>query len=602
MAPWSYHFVELDAAQKHARRETIDHYAAIAHASTILPVLAGSVYRLFVWALALYRGRSLAAVRGSARGDYAAVPGSPALKHQTLSTAGGARATLRKLSWWLGDDVVLLGRRWGQRDQLIFGAAWTIWLVFLAFVNTGDDYLHLTKRLGIIAVSQFPLQYALSLKQLNPVAWAFNSSHERVNRIHRPLGRIVYLLLCVHAAMYLNFYYQTGILQAKMTSLVPVLGILSIAAMTLLMSTSLEYVRHLSYRAFFITHLLVALALPVAIFLHAHTARILVAEALLIFAADIGVRRLSTVEVDTNIIRVGDSDLLKLDMALPDEKQFARFAHDGPGVHVYLSVPQASRPSPWNMLAPRNLQFELMFNPFSIATTDDKTRTVTLVAKQCRGPMTRNLARLAAGEGDYHGNSQATVPLSIQGPFGCSRKFPDLAGPEFSSILLVAGGVGATFILPIYRSLASERIGPRVKMIWALRSAAQATWATTTIEGLVNDENCDLFLTGNILASSPMPHSQNGHAGEGSDIAMTRLSARTPTTTHISNGHQHINEKRPDLANIVDDVFKKVTPSQGRVAVLVCGPAAMARELRASVGVWVAKGRDVWWHDEGFSW
>ena len=58
--------------------------------------------------------------------------------------------------------------------------------------------------------------------------------------------------------------------------------------------------------------------------------------------------------------------------------------------------------------------------------------------------------------------------------------------------------------------------------------------------------------------------------------------------------------ERPDLGKIVDEVFR--AGNEERVAVLVCGPARMARELRKHVGKWVGRGREVWFHDESFGW
>jgi hypothetical protein len=56
--------------------------------------------------------------------------------------------------------------------------------------------------------------------------------------------------------------------------------------------------------------------------------------------------------------------------------------------------------------------------------------------------------------------------------------------------------------------------------------------------------------------------------------------------------------KRPDWARLVDDVFR--LGGEERVAVLVCGPHGMARDVRAEVDRWVARGRAVLWHDETF--
>ena len=154
MSPWR--FVDLDATQKHARRETIDHYGRIAHLSTVLPVLAGAAYQLGRWALMTYRRREHGGTRADVggasssfsssshrRGTYAAVPGSPALKHrhqhQTGSVLGSLRTTARRWTWWLGGDVVFLGdRTWGQRDQWVFGTGWMVWLLVLSLLGTGD--------------------------------------------------------------------------------------------------------------------------------------------------------------------------------------------------------------------------------------------------------------------------------------------------------------------------------------------------------------------------------------------------------------------------------------------------------------------------------
>lgn len=55
---------------------------------------------------------------------------------------------------------------------------------------------------------------------------------------------------------------------------------------------------------------------------------------------------------------------------------------------------------------------------------------------------------------------------------------------------------------------------------------------------------------------------------------------------------------RPEVGRIVDEVFRM---GEGeRVAVVVCGPEGMAREARRGVARWVGKGREVWFHEEGF--
>ncbi|KAI1412781.1 metalloreductase Fre8 [Hypoxylon sp. FL1857] len=569
---WPYQIFALDAAQKQARRQSLDRHAAYAQLSALIPIALVGLYRLGVW---LVRRAS------PQRGAYSAVPASPALKQRRRSVTGSGITILRRIPWWLGDDVTFWGANWGQRDQIIFGVVWTVWLVFLCIIGTGNDYLHLTKRFGIVALSQFPLQYLLALKSLNPVAFAFGSSHEQVNRWHRVLGWIIYILLLMHASLYLNFYVQEGILGERIVRLIPALGIASIVGMSLMNATALRIIRHYSYRVFFITHLTVAMLLPPAIFFHSHHGgRQYVVEALLVFLIDLIKRKFDTVTAPATLELIPGTNLIKIVAGLPSQK-LSRF-RKYPGMHVYLSIPAAARRS--SVVSATYLLFEFAFNPFTIASVDEETGDLTLVARHHKGPMTRTLGQFAE-----EGLDGAKIPLSIEGPYGCATWFPNLAGPDFDRILLVAGGVGATFILPLYRLIANENPTARVQMVWAVRGAGDATWpVTNTSESILADENIQLFLTGNILSN----------ASEAPRLSDESEAVELTTRNDVTDVGQI--RKRPDLRKIVDDLFRQGV--EERVAVLVCGPEEMARELRSYVGVWVKKGRNVWWHNESFAW
>lgn len=130
---WPYQFISLSAEERHARREVLDRYATYAQLSALLPVAVYLVFRLASWAKT-----TLAANRD---GSYAAVPNSPGLKVQRQTVWGAWSTRLRKLRWWLGDDVYLFGRRYGQRDQLLFGSLWAAWLLVLCVVDTGNGNL-----------------------------------------------------------------------------------------------------------------------------------------------------------------------------------------------------------------------------------------------------------------------------------------------------------------------------------------------------------------------------------------------------------------------------------------------------------------------------
>ncbi|KAL8635984.1 MAG: hypothetical protein Q9228_006574, partial [Teloschistes exilis] len=66
---------------------------------------------------------------------------------------------------------------------------------------------------------------------------------------------------------------------------------------------------------------------------------------------------------------------------------------------------------------------------------------------------------------------------------------------------------------------------------------------------------------------------------------------------------------RPDFEEVVREFWDIGSARAGagavpiKAAVLVCGPAGMAAELRRAVGKYVRSGEvDVWWHDEQFGW
>lgn len=474
--------------------------------------------------------------------------------------------------------------------------------------NPFTDYLHLTKRFGSIAVSQFPLQYMLSLKAAAPLSIVCSSSHERINRFHRVLGRIIYLLLVCHGVLYLNYYMVTSKLK-KLVSLVLLAGIGAMLLLTFLMLTSMASVRAYSYRIFFIIHLLAAFGVPLMLILHAgrHTA-FFVAECLFVFVCDLIARKIGTFSAITSLKLLPGTNLIKIIVPVPEnwKENFGR-----PGQHVYLSVPSPSRPHSLRL----GLLFECLYNPFTIAKFDSDVNELTLVVRHRDGPMTEQLYQLVqAGSG--HQSKAKGIKLSIEGPYGSLIPHFDRA-LNANRVLLVAGGVGATFILPIYVALKEHRTSEsRVKFVWAVRQPSEATWAILSSSldrkwprsintdrhssrispgessgfplqssnSILDDNEVQLYLTGNLL----------------SDMSSAENYIELSTINRGSNSSEwgNNNSRRPNLANMVNEIFR--LGNEETIAIIVCGPRAMAREVRTAVTPWVAKGRDVFWHEESF--
>lgn len=234
--------------------------------------------------------------------------------------------------------------------------------------------------------------------------------------------------------------------------------------------------------------------------------------------------------------------------------------------------------------------------------------------------MTAALGRLARATGTSSGPDASKFPLAIEGPYGALSHAAALTSGEFDRILLVSGGIGATFTLPLYRAIVNDSPSAKVELIWAIQTAGDATWAvmgTNSSHDIMNDENVHIFLTGQI-ADSPSSGGafsrqrtatatnsrsrRSDSVGEGSGVdegnGEVEMSAMYRDRRKNKYTSQH-NRKRPDLRKIVDDIFNNAG-SEERVAVVVCGPEEMGTDLRRYVGDWVMRGRNVGWFKEGF--
>ncbi len=126
---WPYEFIIISPEERHQRRLVLDSYGVYAQLLVLVPCAIGLAIRVSTW---------VSRVR---HGSYDAVPDSPALKSQRLSARGAWASRVRRLQWWLGDDVVFMGQHWGQRDQWIFGTLWAAALTTLCVLETGKGEL-----------------------------------------------------------------------------------------------------------------------------------------------------------------------------------------------------------------------------------------------------------------------------------------------------------------------------------------------------------------------------------------------------------------------------------------------------------------------------
>jgi NAD(P)H-flavin reductase len=570
-----YHFVTLTTAQLEERRVTLDRNGFYAWLSPL--VFIGIIFAIR-WAGNFHSKND---VRLS--GDHLKQPPS------TL------QVQKRRISWWLDQPLT---SEFGARKVHILGVAYAGWLLFLTLRQTGDDYLHLTKRFGCVAVSQLPFQYMMAIKSArNPVQFATSLSHETLNPYHRLFGRIIHLFLATHAILYMNYFFVEKILGQRLMSWDVCLGLTAFWIFNILAFTAIPLIRKAAYHKYFYRlHVVLSGLLMPALFLHVPFARWYVYQMAACYIFNGAARSNSTtVPIVSTVIPIPSTNLVKIRIPGPawgvPPLMGAGTPGWVPGQHVYIkqSVSPAMPRNPFTVvsLPPRegqdggdecsNIDLVMALLPKEGQDGGGECSNTNLVRRFLNGPDTTEKGRI-----------DQNVKLFVEGPYGeAARYVPALlqAGSSGGLIMLVAGGVGATFTVPIYLSLLAKRQSTKdIHFIWFVKSIQDAEWGLSKLRTTnVPELDVTVYVT----------RKNDGILGNGEPKGGLKV---------FSYG------RRPDMKAVVNSVFspngvqeKAPSKSFAKVNVLACGPPSMTLALRKEVGKHVmGYGRNVLYHEEAF--
>ncbi|KAI7218738.1 hypothetical protein KC333_g3416 [Hortaea werneckii] len=572
-----YHFQDLTTEQKAQRRDLLDWYGLIAQLSVLVPLLALQLYFFAIWTKKRWENANELETPSS---PYAKARGESS-SWNTLSFMRRIQSGFSRFVWWSGDSVDVLGYHLGAKCDVMFAACWACWLLFLCFPQTGEDYMHLAKRFGAVGASQLPLQYLLALKSpYSPVQLLTRSSHETLNALHQHLGYIINGLFYAHVGLYLNFFIVKNLLAAKLQAGYILAGVFSIVAFTAVGTTALAPVRRWSYRVFYFVHVTLATLLLPVLFLHVAHIRVYIYETAIVYATNAALRFWNTETCPGTIRLVPNTRLIEI-VARPSKETLGKWF---PGQHVYVS------------LAGHPFLRTFKSNPFTIASLPSIDGHIRIVAKILDG----NTAKLAQrATDDRKGATSGSQPVSLEGPYGVASHSDKLL--QYDRILFVAGGVGATFILPLYRQLLAD-LSPssgsyrrqKVDFVWVARESAEVTWAMPdeVKEREAFRERLTVYLT-----------VRDAGRGDADGIELqereTLLASGDGGDSKDPGLEFDAQVGRPDLRNIVDRTFAHGVAE--KVAVVVCGPTGLNDSLRRAVGRHVRQGRDVWYWAESFA-
>ncbi|KAF2083679.1 hypothetical protein K490DRAFT_51054 [Saccharata proteae CBS 121410] len=503
---------------------------------------------------------------------------------------------------------------------------------------------YVSDRTGVMAISNLPWLWLFAGRN-NVFLWATGWKFSTFNLFHRHIARVATLEAIVHAAGYTHQYLKKGTYEEQLAKLYMQFGVVAVVAMGCLLITSVVWIRRKFYESFLLAHILLAVVVVIALFYHvAHEdgeynpylwplvaiwsfdrlLRIIHLIAcnvrLKLGSSAMGSEAVATYNKDADVIRLEitpSSALLK----------------PGPGQHYFLYQPASwkgyenhpftlgawTTDSTAEWAASTDLQDRHTakdqtasgITPASDSSSATSTsgqagskREKTSVADR-RGRMqlvfwirpydgwTRRLRDACLGSRE-EGIVRST--LLIEGPYGERAPLHN-----FETVLLFAGGTGISSAIPyiqdhverVSRQGAAGCRTRRLRLFWTSRQPAfLREVATRELQPALELEEFDatLFCTG------------AGKSMDSSTDASTALGEKSGTWSG-AGARLTMRSGRPDMRSLIRSSAFDVTAEGGRIAVLLCGPTAMADEARGAVHAAMKEGcRGIEYVEETFGW
>ncbi|KAH8585679.1 hypothetical protein B0O99DRAFT_530256 [Bisporella sp. PMI_857] len=518
-------------------------------------------------------------------------------RQERLINTNSSRKRRRKISiwrdrmvWWFQDEV-LIG--WGTKSEWVFAVCWTVWLCLLAAHSSDHVYIKLVRHLGVMAVSQLPTCTLLALKShWSPFQAFLKLSHEELDPYHRALGRIIIILSTLHGVLYIQFFLAHHVIPEAGKAYVVVVGLSAVCALWVLGICSISKVRKRSYRVFYGFHHAMFIAIMLCLFIHVAVARPFVLESVLIYLMNQLLRSTNTKSLAAELNFNNDSNVLKISIAIPSDSR------DYPaGSSVNIST--GSRH--WL----QKFCSGYFSNPFTI-TYERSTGMFTIYLKT-RGKRTKALATLP----------KQTI-MSVEGPYGKASTYeaslPGYLIGHADRVLLVAGGVGATFVFSVAHGLLERIQEKQIKnlrkfltVVWVVRNEDDIARADSILQrGNKDSDTAVLADVTTLYFSQPSWNDVNPDAepelfdlveDPNEDQPLRPLVKSESDADHT--GVEKPQFGRPSFKEIVEDFLGDMA-AEKTAAVAVCGPLSLRKDLRRAVGCHVQKGAKVWWHEEKF--
>ncbi|KAF9049544.1 hypothetical protein BDZ89DRAFT_940671 [Hymenopellis radicata] len=426
-------------------------------------------------------------------------------------------------------------------------------------------------RAGWISIAIMPFMIVFATK-VNFIGILTGTSHEKLQVFHRWTAFFMYITSLVHTFPFIINSIRMREMEAMWsTSPWYWTGVAALVPQTYLVALSWGIFRNPYYEIFKKLHFIAAGIFMAALFIHVNF-------------------RLTSWDYFWAVVGLyGTSWLMRVlrthynsGVGLPATIEYL----PGNMIKVRVEAPKRLRWSPGQHVFVRFVDLGIHFfssHPFTVASIPADGHSLDLVLRVKKG-ITQKLANVATGK------AARSTRVLIDGPYG-GLPF-DLK--NFHTVYLFAGGSGASFTVPLLLDLARKFESKdhftctRVEFVLAVKDKDSAAWLSQDLilaRKCIGDErlNVRIHITEAELT---------GDAASSSDDVKTIEDA---SATVLG---------RPNLPQIVRQASKA---SQGKVAIVACGPESLLYDVRNAVSecqLIIADGygtcKDIYLHTENF--
>ncbi|WVF69269.1 hypothetical protein IAT40_004045 [Kwoniella sp. CBS 6097] len=394
---------------------------------------------------------------------------------------------LRSFPWWLYGPETLMDALF----TIVYTAVYGYLCVAKTEVWFPTKHNTTANQLGVMSFSQLPIILLLVSKN-NPISNLTGITYQKLNYLHRASSRVCLFTSWLHALLWTPAVWRAGDTRPYL-----LFGIAALTGFTMLWATSFRIVRRVAYEFFLVSHILFSLLYLIGAFFHWWRMWYWVAPAMAIWALDRFIR-FGKVMYQNNFHKanrwknLGESKIELLDHDVMRVTIRRENFHWKAGQHGFISSPSISA-SPHES------------HPFSIANVPTENSNEAVFLIRVHSGFTKRMRTALSTD------QSNSIPLYLEGPYGYAHNLD-----SYSTVLLVSGGTGVTFVLGHFlQILASIRAGrsvvKKLHLVWHIRHAEDIEWIAPLLnQGLLDPPDSvniviDVFVTKSHASDEPWP-------------------------------------------------------------------------------------------------